>query len=267
MNADASYQLGQFRDNDGALDRLKRQASTVNDIEMACVARAGLRTGLRVLDAGCGPGLISSQIAKRFQPSRLTAVDCNDVSVAETGRVFDREGIAGSVHKANLYEPALAALGPFDFIYSRFVFQHLSQPLPALLNVQQSLAPGGRLCVCDVDDRWMTFTPDVPQRESFLDRVYQAQRGRGGDRHVGGKLAHYLKEAGFVNLRTETLLISTDLIGKEAFMDLVFGYKLEVIDAADLDLSRAECQAVKTTLDSPAGWAGLALFFVSGEKS
>lgn len=267
MKADASYQLGQFRDNDDALDRLKRQASTVNDIEMDMLAKAGLASGMRVLDAGSGPGLISAQIAKRFKPSALTAVDCNDISVAETGKVFDEQGLPGSVHKLSVYDESLASLGPFDFAYSRFVFQHLSEPIKALSQLQQSLSKEGRLCLCDIDDRWMAQTPDEPQRLSFLERVRRDQAARGGDRHVGGKLASYMQQVGFVDIRSESLLISTDLVGKQVFMDLVFGYKLEVIRADDLAVARQEHEAIKATLARPEGWAAIALFFVSGRRA
>ena len=62
------------------------------------------------------------------------------------------------------------------------------------------------------------------------------------------------------------LLVSTSLIGATAFCDLVFGYKMEVIPQAELEQAQREMAAIKESIESPGGWAGIGVLFVSGEK-
>lgn len=264
---DESYQLGAFRDNEDSLRRLKKQAGVALDLEFDHLRQAGLTPGLRVLDAGCGPGIVTTQIAVRTQPARLVALDCNEISLAETRRQLDAAAIASAeVRPGNVYDEHLAEAGGFDFAYTRLVFQHLSDPLKAMRNLRQTLSDGGRLCVCDIDDRWHGMAPDVPELGRFLDRARRAQARRGGNRHVGSELAHLLAEAGFRDIRCTMLLMSTSLIDSSDFCDLVFGYKLETIDETELADARAELQTIRSALDKPGAWAGIGVFFVSGAR-
>lgn len=266
-HVDSSYQLGTFRDNVGALHRLKRQASVAIDMEFDHLQEAGLRSGLRILDIGCGPGIIASEIALRTQPKRLIAADCNETSLAETRKLFERLGMKNAeVRKANVYDNSASGIGEVDFIYSRFVFQHLSDPLGALANLRGFLADQGRLCLCDIDDRWLNVVPEIPEFNSFIQRVGKAQAQRGGDRLVGTKMAHYLKKAGYKNIRSTVLMLTTDVIGKDTFCDLVFGYKLEVVPEAELDIASKELERIKQSIYSEDGWASVAAIFVSGQR-
>ncbi|MBJ2178074.1 methyltransferase domain-containing protein [Pseudomonas veronii] len=212
-------------------------------------------------------GIITTQIALRALPRRLLALDCNETSIKETRAQLSSAGVNDAqVRQCNLYDDALTEPGQYDFIYARMVFQHLSDPLSALRNIHRSLAIGGRLCICDIDDRWFGAAPPPPELQSFLARVARAQAARGGDRHVGSKLANYLEETGYSDIRCSMLLVSTSLIGATAFCDLVFGYKMEVIPQAELEQAQREMAAIKESIESPGGWAGIGVLFVSGEK-
>ncbi|WP_434609345.1 methyltransferase domain-containing protein [Pseudomonas sp. D2-30] len=247
--------------------RLKSQAGIALDLEFDHLRQAGLAEGQRVLDVGCGPGIITTQIAIRTKPSRLLALDCNQISVNETREQLSVAGVdQAQVRQCNLYDDRLTDPGQFDFSYARLVFQHLSDPLGALRNIHRSLAIGGRLCICDIDDRWFGASPQPPELQSFLARVAKAQAARGGDRHVGSKLAHYLERAGYGDIRCSMLLVSTSLIGASAFCDLVFGYKMEVLPEAELEAARRELAIIQDSIESPGGWAGIGVFFVSAAK-
>ncbi|GLU34931.1 methyltransferase [Trinickia caryophylli] len=260
---DPSYQLGRFRDNEDSLRRLNRQASIATELEFEYLSRAGLMPESRILDLGCGSGAVSAAIAERFSPRRLVAADVNDVSIQ-----LARQRLQGlpnaDVQQLNVYDPQVLPIGQFDFIYSRLVFQHLSEPVLALVNARHCLAPGGRLCICDIDDDWLKVVPAVPALDSFLSRVGRAQAERGGDRTVGSRLPGYMRTVGFTDIRSEILLLSTDLISKEAFFDLMFGYKREVIPAEQLAQADLELAGIREALESRTGWAGVAVYFVSG---
>ncbi len=265
---DNSYQLGAFRDNDDSLRRLKKQASIAIDLEFDHLREAGLQTHMRVMDLGCGPGILSAAIARRAMPKKLVAADCNEISLTETRRQLADVGLIDTeVKNLNIYDSTLSDAGTFDFVYSRLVLQHLSDPIQALANVRACLAPQGRYCICDIDDRWLNMAPENDAFSSFIQRVGKAQSARGGDRHVGTKLANYLKRAGYVDIKSTMLLLSTDLIGKEAFCDLIFGYKLEVVADSALAIAKQELQVIRDGIEAKDGWAGVGVFFVSGRNA
>lgn len=265
---DRSYQLGTFRDNEDSLRRLKDQAGIVVDLEFEHLRAAGLRPGMKVLDVGSGPGIISSEIARRIEGSHVLAVDCNPVSLEETRKLFVKKGLSNAeVRQWNLYEDSPPADTKFDFVYGRLVFQHLSEPMFALMNIKRCLRPGGRVCLCDVDDRWLSLEPEPPEFTSFLNRARAAQSERGGDRHVGTKLAHYMKRAGLTDVANSILPVTSDLIGGQAFYDLVFGYKLEVIPQQELEQAKKEVAAIREAVQSRNAWASVAAFFVSGTNA
>ncbi|MFC0402817.1 hypothetical protein [Paraburkholderia rhizosphaerae] len=47
-------------------------------------------------------------------------------------------------------------------------------------------------------------------------------------------------------------------------IDLVFGYKLEVVPECELSAAEAEVKAIRETVMSPHGWGAVAAFFISG---
>lgn len=260
---DASYQLGNFRDNDDSLRRLNRQASIATELELQYLSRAGLRPGSRVLDLGCGSGAVTAAIINHFQPQLAVAADINDLSFKlATQRLQRLPNVV--VRQINIYDTQLSELGEFDFIYSRLLFQHLSEPMLGLMNARRCLAPGGRICICDIDDDWLKVVPEVDALTTFLERVGRSQSDRGGDRSVGTRLSGYLRTAGYTDIRSEVMLLSTDLISKDAFFDLMFGYKREVVPSEQLAQAKIELTDIKETLDGHSGWAGVAVFFVSG---
>lgn len=260
---DASYQLGDFRDNEDSLRRLNRQASIATELEFQYLSRAGLRPGSRIMDLGCGSGAVTAAIVDRFQPRRTVAADVNDLSFKLASQRLQSLPDT-SVHQINIYDAQLPHLGEFDFIYSRLLFQHLSEPMLGLMNARKCLAPGGRICICDIDDDWLKVVPEVDALTSFLARVGQSQSDRGGDRSVGSRLSGYLRTAGYTDIRSEVMLLSTDLISKDAFFDLMFGYKREVVPSEQLAQAKHELAGIKEALEGQNGWAGVAVFFVSG---
>ena len=54
------------------------------------------------------------------------------------------------------------------------------------------------------------------------------------------------------------------IISKEAFFDLIFGYKLEVAPNDELDIAKNEMEKIKEAIFKPNAWAGATVFFVTG---
>ena len=143
-----SYSYGEFASNEAELARLEGQATVAWELERGMLEQAGLKPGMQVLDLACGPGFITNRIAELVQPEgAVTGIDLNEqlLAVAQS-----RQGDAATSPvrflKGDVYDLDLPAES-FDFVYARFLLQHLESPVRALEQagkVQSSSSSSGR---------------------------------------------------------------------------------------------------------------------------
>jgi 2-polyprenyl-3-methyl-5-hydroxy-6-metoxy-1,4-benzoquinol methylase len=100
------------------------------------------KPGERVLDVGCGSGVISDFLASRG--AHVTGIDGDEASIAFARRTFSRENLSFEV---GLVDKEFPAQGQINTIYCLEVIEHLYRAQgEALLHAFHScLAPGGRL--------------------------------------------------------------------------------------------------------------------------
>src|SRR5436190_2571572 len=93
-----------------------------------------LRPGMRLLDVGCGPGSITSGLAKRVAPAEAIGIDASS-SVIETARSLADASLENlSFEVGNIYQPRFAA-ETFDAVFAHQVLQHLRRPVDALVQM------------------------------------------------------------------------------------------------------------------------------------
>lgn len=111
------------------------------------LARHPPAPGARVLDVGCGFGDTSIAIGKLVGPSgSVLGVDCA-ANFIDSARA-DAAALAApnvSFEVRDVEEEPLG--GPYDLAFARFGTMFFSNPVAALRNIRQSMAPGGRLCI------------------------------------------------------------------------------------------------------------------------
>ena len=137
-----------------------------------------LRTGVRVLDVGCGRGDNALWIARRYPNVAVHAVDiAPELVVCVQQRVTDAGLRNISVQQADV-EHSLFDIRhsscSFGIVYSVDVFEHLRDPVEALVRIAGALADGG-WCVLHVPQahqrRWCArfaeYHQDDHEREGF----------------------------------------------------------------------------------------------------
>jgi SAM-dependent methyltransferase len=95
----------------------------------------------RLLEAGCGTGNITADIAAHLPEVEVMAIDLTDESLGlAKQRAAARRLKNVSFQKSNLlhHDPEL---GVFDFVYSQGVIHHLSDPLAGMKNLNRYLKP------------------------------------------------------------------------------------------------------------------------------
>jgi SAM-dependent methyltransferase len=103
-------------------------------------------TGLRVLDAGCGPGLLAAELVARG--ARVTALDESEKMVQLAGR---RLGPDVEVRRQRLGERAdWLDDASMDLAVMALVLHHLDDRVAALREIARVLTPAGRLVLSTI---------------------------------------------------------------------------------------------------------------------
>jgi SAM-dependent methyltransferase len=156
--------------------------------------RLGLRTGSRILDAGCGLGDTTLALAEDVGPSgEVVGIDASRTMVAiAQERARTRRGsvrfAVGDVMA--LDEPDES----FDVVRSERTLQWVTDPQTAVGELTRVLRPGGRLSLVDTD--WSTLTIDVgdPSVTEVVRDALRTERNRPSN--VGNRLGQLARAAG-----------------------------------------------------------------------
>lgn len=151
--------------------------------------RAGLRTGMRVIDVGCGPGHAALDMAEIVGPTgSVVGVDESAVFLAHlhqrslVRRLTNIERLLGDVQSiGSLGLPA----DDFDFAYARWVLCFVPDPEAVVAGVAELLKPGGRFVIQDYFNyEAMTLAPRRASFTRLVGGIASAWRARGGDPDV-----------------------------------------------------------------------------------
>ncbi|WP_299538290.1 class I SAM-dependent methyltransferase [uncultured Streptomyces sp.] len=159
-----------------------------------------LRPGLSVLDVGCGPGTITADLAARVAPGVVTAVETHREILDRAAAAAAERGLTNlafavaDVHELDFPDDS------FDVVHAHQVLQHLGDPVRALREMRRVCRPGGVVAVRDSDFAAMTWYPEVPGMEGWLDLYRRVARGNGGEPDAGRRLLSWAREAGFTDV-------------------------------------------------------------------
>lgn len=196
-----SYQFEKLESRHIETNRLAERAQLRLEGFLPLISRHGFPARGSALEVGTAQGIRARMMAANSHAVSVIGVDRS----AELLEVASKSGLDVpnlSFREADLYELPFDD-GSFDFAYARLVFMHLTDPRRALRELNRVLRPGARLLVEDADRDCMFFEPAPATFADFWRKVQDGQRRLGGDPNVGRRLAPYLKETGFGDVRIE----------------------------------------------------------------
>jgi SAM-dependent methyltransferase len=178
----------------------------------ALVAFADLPPGARVLDAGCGPGLVAEALLAAGGGLRVLGCDLSAGMVERARARCARFGDRAELVQASLREVAddLAAgrRAPVGAAISRFVLHHAPDPRAFVAAQVEALAAGGAPgAVLVLADHLADADPELAdwhrRLEVMRDRTHATN-------HSAGALIDLLADAGLTDLRYEERPLGTD---------------------------------------------------------
>ena len=193
------YAIATGQPDKGRLDLL---AEIMRPHTLRLLEAVGVQPGWRCLDAGCGAGPVTFELARRVGPKgRVTGLDLGE-EILELARLGAKEQDFDNLEFA-AGDARSPAGGPYDLIHARFLLSHLDDPAAAVAGLAGTLAPGGVLVVVDIDFTCNWCEPVHPALARAVEVYRETVRRRGGDAELGRRLPGLLLEAGLEGVQVD----------------------------------------------------------------
>lgn len=165
---------------------------------------AGVRCGQRVLDVGCGPGALTSELGRRAGAAAVSACDPSASFVAACSRRNPGVDVRTGAAERLPFDD-----DQFDLVVSQLVLHFVPDPEAAASEGRRVLREGGVLAACVWDfahgmellrafwDAALSLDPRAP------DELVVMRFGREGE------IARWLTDAGLAQVRESTLTVSS----------------------------------------------------------
>lgn len=212
-----------FRTEDEATLRKERQrlgeiCRMANPTSLQVLTeQAGLGSGKKVLDIGCGSGHMTMDMGKAVRDDGwVIGVDLDEPMLQ-----LNRQELNPPDHvtfqQGDILAPdfTLARREPVDITYSRFLLGHLPNPLEALRRMASFCKPGGYVVAENIDKSKGAVLGASPEdTQAFKDYLEIKRRlvNKGGRNiNIGQQLGRLMERAGLVNIgEKEVHLTSID---------------------------------------------------------
>jgi SAM-dependent methyltransferase len=189
--------------------RLARLNGLLND---ACLRELHLKGGERILDVGSGLGQLTRALAKAAGV-RAVGVERSSEQLAASQR-FARE--AGEEQLVDFRQGDAGQLplradewGTFDLVHTRFVLEHVRDPLQVVRQMVQATRPGGRIVLQDDPHDVMRLTPEPPGFSHLWNAYLRSYDRVGNDPLIGHRLVSLLHDAGARPVRNTWLFFGS----------------------------------------------------------
>ncbi len=227
----------------------------------ACLGELSLSGGEKVLDVGSGLGQFSRAIAKAAGHPVL-GIERSEDQMREAVRQARNDGEEklvefreGDARKLPLRDDEW---GTFDVAITRYLLEHVPDPLNVVKEMARAVRPGGRVVLADDDHEILTVYPEIHGFPELWEAYMRTFTALGNDPIVGRKLVSLLHEAGIKPVRNNWIFFGS-CRGEDRFdvyvdnlVGVIAGAKQQVISEGGLDERKFD-----NVIEAFAGWRRL----------
>ncbi|MGH9027853.1 MAG: methyltransferase domain-containing protein [Acidimicrobiia bacterium] len=180
-------------------ERLRTLSRVLRPTTRPFLDRAGVRVGARCLDAGCGGGDVTIELAAIVGAGgSVLGIDIDDLKL-EIAREEAREADVKNVTYECLSIDDISGAN-LDAVYARFLLSHLPDPEGTLDRMRTLTRVGGVVAVEDVDFTGSYCYPENAAFARYCDLYTQAAHARGADPNIGRRLPQMFVDAGLAEI-------------------------------------------------------------------
>ena len=161
-----------------------------------------LEPSSRVLDAGCGPGTVTADLARFVPDGSIVGLDQSHELVAQAR--IDFAGVENLAFEVGDVYALPYEDSSFDVVYAHQLLQHLSDPVAGLGEMRRVLRPGGLVAVRDGDYGAFAWWPPEPRLDRWIEIYHQLTSINGAFADAGRRLHAWVLDAGFVELKVSS---------------------------------------------------------------
>ena len=160
-----------------------------------------LQPGMRVLDFGCGPGTISTELAKLVAPGELHGVDMEESQIDLARSIASSAGQENAIfHVADATDLPFED-GYFDVAHCYNVLTHIPDTKAVLAEVKRVLKPGGVIGSRERISSSCFSHPDFGIIQKGWDMFGDLLAANDGHPHMGKDLKNQFLQAGFADVK------------------------------------------------------------------
>jgi SAM-dependent methyltransferase len=237
-------------------ERLRVLARVMRPSTASLLDRVGVSPGMICLDAGCGGGDVTVDLARRIAPGgRVVGVDTDETTLELARQEAAADGIDNVEFRALDIRTERGGSG-FDLVYARFLLTHLRDPASTVSTLFEHVLPGGMMAVEDIDFSGGFTWPESEAYQRHAELYCAVVRNRGGDPDIGKRLPLLLAAGGLEDIEMHVV----QPIGIEGEVKLLNPITMEnIADAVVRDglASRAEVEAIARELYRVAADPGI----------
>jgi SAM-dependent methyltransferase len=157
------------------------------------VEAADLPSGSRVLDVGCGPGLVAEALLEAGHD--VVGIDLSTEMISRARLRCERFGNRATFRVGSLFDEPLSASSKFDACLSRYVLHHVEEVERFMALQGRLVRLGGIVVLCD-----HTTDPD-PEARAWHQRVERLRDHSHASNATPGELADLLTVSGLESVR------------------------------------------------------------------
>ena len=225
-----------------------------------------LKAGMRVLDVGCGPGIISLGLAEAIAPGELYGIDMEQSQV-DLSIEAARQGGHDNAH----FQVGDALKLPFPenyfhAVHCHTVLIHIPDTAAALAEARRVLKPGGILASRDMMGDSLTFVePDIGRMGEIVPGMLKLIADGGGHPQMGWDQGARFSEAGFIEIESQASFESFGSPEEVELFAQVFGetFAQKISTPQQLDQFRKDVAEWKS---HPGAFAAFAMAETIGRK-
>lgn len=193
----------------------QRRLSLLNDIlNEGSLRELNLLGGESILDVGCGLAQLTRAMAGRSGAGgRVVGIEREAEQLEEARR---QAAAVGEEHLVELRQGDALALPlaaeeweTFDVAHTRFLLEHVPDPLAVVRQMVRAVRPGGRVVLEDDNHEALRFWPEPPAAVALWQAYTRTYERLNNDPYIGRRLVSLLYEAGATPVRNSLIFFGS----------------------------------------------------------
>jgi trans-aconitate methyltransferase len=199
-------------------ERLKDQAEAWEAVMHGKLFHAPLNEPKLIIDIGCGPGVVSHELASKFPAAQIYGIDLS-VLPEHSDRPSNLEYIYGDIRKltTNGGDTRLAP-GTIDYAFERLLLLGMTDWPGYIQTVADRVRSGGWAEIHEwdwqVSENGVNVSDEWPWMQEMIRSAWET---KGLDLRCSQKLAGWMRDAGLVDIQTFSYRAPLSMLDVEAY--------------------------------------------------